>query len=254
MNPILDQTLYPILYQLNTIAFQAFKYLAAAVAVLFVFVPHEFAHAYSAYKNGDYTPKYYGRLTLNPVKHFDLMGFLLCVLAGFGWAKPVPINPVNFRKYKKGLFETAIAGVCTNYVIAFIVYPLFLVVAKYIPETSTALINLKGFLELVFYRIHAISLSIIAFNLLPLFPLDGFRVVESCTSPYNRFRLFLQRYGRYILMGLIIECFICELLIDVTGIQAIQYLNILGFYLQWFAQNILGAPIWGFWNWIFTLF
>ncbi|MDE5943069.1 MAG: site-2 protease family protein, partial [Clostridia bacterium] len=141
-----------------------------------------------------------------------------------------------------------------NYVIAFIVYPLFLVAARFIPETSTALIYVKTFVELVFYRIYLISLSIIAFNLLPLFPLDGFRVVESCTSPYNRVRLFLQKYGRYILMGLIIECFICNILVDITGISAIQYLNVLGFYLQWVARYILGAPIWGFWDWIFTLF
>ncbi|MDE7453491.1 MAG: site-2 protease family protein [Clostridia bacterium] len=239
---------------MNYIVEQVFYYLSAVIAVLFVFVPHEFAHAYAAYRNGDYTPKYYGRLTLNPVKHFDLMGFLLCVLAGFGWAKPVPINPVNFRKYKKGLFETAIAGVCTNYVIAFIVYPLFLVVERFIPGSSTALIYVKGFIGLVLYRIYLISLSIIAFNLLPLFPLDGFRIVESCTSPYNRFRLFLQKYGRYILMGLIIESFVCNILYQATGIGAIQYLNILGFYLQWFAQHILGAPIWGLWNWIFSLF
>lgn len=239
---------------MNPIVYQVFYYLSAAIAILFVFVPHEFAHAYSAYRNGDLTAKYYGRLTLNPVKHFDLMGFLLCVLAGFGWAKPVPINPNNFRKYKKGLFETAVAGVCTNYVIAFIVYPIFLVVARYIPESSTALIYVKGFLELVIYRIYIISLSIIAFNLLPFFPLDGFRIIESCTSPFNKFRLFLEKYGRYILLGLIIECFICNILVQATGVTALQYLNVLGFYLQWFAQNILGAPIWGFWDWIFTLF
>ncbi len=239
---------------MNPIVKEIFYYLSAIIAVLFVFVPHEFAHAYAAYRNGDITAKYYGRLTLNPVKHFDLMGFLLCVLAGFGWAKPVPINPNNFRKYRKGLFETAVAGVCTNYVIAFIVYPLYLIVSRYIPENAVALIYIKYFIELVFARIYLISLSIIAFNILPLFPLDGFRVIESCTSPYNRFRLFLQKYGRYILMGLIIECFICNILYQATGIAAIQYLNVLGFYLQWFAENILGAPIHYLWDWIFSLF
>lgn len=64
--------------------------LASVIAILFVLVPHEYAHAFAAYKNGDWTAKLTGRLTLNPVKHFDLVGFLLCAFTGFGWAKPVP--------------------------------------------------------------------------------------------------------------------------------------------------------------------
>ena len=67
-------------------------YLASVLAIFFVFVPHEFAHAAVAYANGDPTPKLNGRLTLNPIKHFDPIGFVLCALVGFGWAKPVPIN------------------------------------------------------------------------------------------------------------------------------------------------------------------
>ena len=93
---------------------------ASVIAVLFVFIPHEFAHAFVAYKNGDATAKMYGRLTLNPLKHLDPIGCILCVFTGFGWAKPVPIYPYNFKKYRIGLFTTAIAGVVTNYLIAFI--------------------------------------------------------------------------------------------------------------------------------------
>ena len=77
---------------------------AGLIAVIFIFAPHEFAHGFIAYKCGDPTAKMQGRLTLNPVKHLDPAGFILCAVAGFGWAKPVPVNPNNFRKYRKGLF------------------------------------------------------------------------------------------------------------------------------------------------------
>ena len=75
-----------------------FKYLGGIIAVLFVFIPHEFAHAFVAYKCGDPTAKMRGRLTLNPLKHIDPTGFVLCILTGFGWAKPVPFYPYNFHK------------------------------------------------------------------------------------------------------------------------------------------------------------
>ena len=99
--------------------------LASVIAVLFVFVPHELAHAYIAYKNGDLTAKMYGRLTFNPIKHIDPIGIILCIFTGFGWAKPVPINPANFKNYRRGLFTTAIAGVVLNYIIAFLAYPVY---------------------------------------------------------------------------------------------------------------------------------
>ena len=95
---------------------------ASIIAVLFVFVPHEAAHAFAAYKSGDATAKMYGRLTLNPLKHIEPVGIVLCIFTGFGWAKPVSINPYNFKKYRTGLFLTAVAGVIANYIIAFIAY------------------------------------------------------------------------------------------------------------------------------------
>ena len=114
------------------------SFLAGAVAILFVLCPHEFAHAYVAYKNGDPTAKIYGRMTLNPLKHLDPVGFILFALVGFGWAKPVPINANNFRNYKSGMFTTAIAGVCINLIIAFIAYPLYLVAYRFLsPFAST---------------------------------------------------------------------------------------------------------------------
>ncbi len=224
-----------------------FKYLGGIIAVLFVFIPHEFAHALVAYKCGDPTAKMRGRLTLNPLKHIDPTGFVLCILTGFGWAKPVPIYPYNFHKYRKGLFLTAIAGVVANYIIAFIAYPLFLLIAVYAAPTASAAVYVVNFFEQVFYLIFAYSLSVAVFNLLPFYPLDGFRVVESLTREINPVRRFLKDYGRYILLILVLESFLCDILSTHTSLPYVHYFDILG-YVHWFARNIIGFPITAMWN------
>lgn len=229
-----------------------FKYLGGIIAVLFVFIPHEFAHAFVAYKCGDPTAKMRGRLTLNPLKHIDPTGFVLCILTGFGWAKPVPIYPYNFHKYRKGLFLTAIAGVVANYIIAFIAYPLFLLIAVYASPAASAAVYVVNFFEQVFYLIFAYSLSVAVFNLLPFYPLDGFRVVESLTREINPVRRFLKDYGRYILLILVLESFLCDILSDYTSLPYVHYFDILG-YVHWFARNIIGFPITAMWNAIFGL-
>ena len=101
-------------------------YIAKFLALMLVLSLHEFAHAFAAVKCGDITPKLNNRYTINPFAHFDLVGLLSFLLVGFGWAKPVPVNPNNFNKYKRGLFFVSIAGVLMNYVTAFFIYPLFI--------------------------------------------------------------------------------------------------------------------------------
>lgn len=230
--------------------------LASIIAVFLVFVPHEFAHALVAYQNGDGTAKMYGRLTLNPLKHIEPIGIVLCIFTGFGWAKPVPINPYNFRHYRRGLFTTAIAGVVTNYVFAFIAYPICLAIGLYALgaiEAYSALYYLVYFIYMVFYLTYLYSLSVFVFNLLPLSPLDGFRVIESLTREINPVRRFLRNYGQYILIILVLESFLCGILEDYTSLPYIKYFDILGFYVQWFAKNIIGFPITAMWNAIFGL-
>ncbi len=209
--------------------------------MLFVLVPHEFAHAAVAVANGDPTPKLNGRLSLNPLRHFDPLGFVMCALVGFGWARPVPINSANFKNYKVGLFTTAIAGVVTNYIIAFIFYPLYLLSYIYVGMTTAGGLFLTTFLWLVF----SYNLSIAVFNLLPLFPLDGFRVVESLTGPWNKVRQFLGKYGQTILLVLVFESFICR--VAGSFYPIFESFDVLG-YVMTFAVDIIGWPIQALWG------
>lgn len=229
-------------------------YLSSILAVIFVLCPHEWGHAFAATKCGDGTAKAYGRLTLNPIKHLDPLGFVCCALVGFGWAKPVPINPYNFKNYRKGLFLTAIAGVLLNYLIAFVVYLLYVLFVRFALAEMLTLGAFMSYLgELIFYtllNIYSFSLAVFVFNLLPLYPLDGFRVVESCTRQINPVRRFLRNYGQMILIILIAESFICDILSDY--VEWAKYCDILG-YVMYFATDIIGYPIKLAWDWILKL-
>lgn len=229
--------------------------LAGFVAVIFVLAPHEWGHAFAAYKCGDGTAKSYGRLTLNPLKHLDPVGFVCCALVGFGWAKPVPINPMNFKNYRRGLFFTAIAGVVVNYIVAFIGYLFFALYSRF------AFSAFSGYNQFTYYiawfilyaltDIYTFSLCVFVFNLLPLYPLDGFRVLESLTRQVNPVRRFLREYGQMILIILIAESFICNIMTN-NGVEWAHYCDILGYVMN-FATRIIGYPISAAWDWIFNL-
>ena len=217
--------------------------IAQFLAVIVVISFHEFAHDFTAYKCGDPTAKMHGRMTLNPVKHFDLLGVLAFTFVGFGWAKPVPINPHNFKKYKLGVFLTSAAGIIANFLLAFLVYPLIILFFQYLyPQISGK--YLGEFLWLLLSYLYSLSLVFSAFNLLPLYPLDGFRIVTAFNKKQGKVYQFLRKYGQTILLVL--------MLINIAAryISVLQYVNVLGFAMHWITFAF-EYPITAFWGMIF---
>ena len=178
--------------------------LISILALLPALTFHEWAHGYTAYKLGDSTAKADGRLSLNPLDHIDPIGTLMLLLVGFGWAKPVPINTRNFKKPKRDIALTSIAGPLMNFIVAFIsvlLYVLCLYVFVLIPKhDATAEVILLVFLYSALY-----NLGLGTFNLIPLPPLDGSNVLMCLLPPkaamqYSRIRY----YSHYIFIGIIL--------------------------------------------------
>ena len=222
---------------------QIIRLVASFLAVMTVLTLHEFSHAFVAYKCGDPTPKWDRRLSLNPLRHFDILGLVCFTLVGFGWAKPVRIDPNNFKRYRTGLGLTACAGIVVNYLSAFWFYPLFLVVLYYMPQIAV----LSDFLYFLTYYLFAYSLSFCVFNLLPLYPLDGFRIVDAVNRKRGPIYRFLRNYGYLILLGLIAESFICNIFVNYFALSVMDNFNILGWIMR-FATGIFGYPITALWG------
>lgn len=152
-------------------------------AVLLSLTLHECAHGWIAYRLGDPTARDLGRLTLNPLRHIDPIGALSLLFFHIGWAKPVPINPRNFRRPRAGMALTAAAGPLSNFLLAFFSTFVFLLIdsaAERIPGSSYGASNLYLFLYYLFrffYLLHLMNLMLGLFNLLPLTPLDGSRIL-----------------------------------------------------------------------------
>ena len=219
--------------------------LASFLAVMVVITLHEFSHAFVAYKCGDPTAKFNGRMTLNPIKHFDPIGIVMFALVGFGWARPVPVNPNNFLHYRSGSFWTSAAGIITNYISAFLFYPIFLLTINYLLPNSSAMTYGHEFVYLFTQFLFAYSLSFCVFNLLPFYPLDGFRMVDALNKKRGKVYRFLRNYGYYILMGLIFLSFVARNL--AIRVPFFGYFDILG-YVMTFATNIFGWPITALWD------
>lgn len=136
---------------------------------------HEFAHAYVAYKCGDPTPKLQDRVTLNPAAHIDPIGFIALIFIGFGWGRPVMINPMNFNNRRRDEFLVAIAGVTLNFILAFV----FLAILKGLYSFALAFMmtNMGNILHDIIMNTVYINIVLMVFNLLPIPPLDGFNII-----------------------------------------------------------------------------
>ncbi len=171
-----------------------FVYLISTAFVVFCTLPvHEFAHGWMANKMGDPTARLSGRLTLNPMKHLDLIGSILIFLTGFGWAKPVPVNQNNFRNPKKGMALTALAGPVSNLIMAFI----FMLLMNFCGMFH----NMAAYIFLLFFQYAAlVNIRLAVFNLLPVPPLDGSRIFWAILP--DKYYWKVMQYERIIMLVL----------------------------------------------------
>lgn len=168
-----------------------------AVLLLYSVILHELAHGWVAYRMGDATAKWLGRLTLNPIKHLDPIGSLMLLIVGFGWAKPVPVNLENIpaAQRRKGLILVSAAGVTANMIIAFCALVLWRVIT---PEPGGIIYN-------VLYLLAHINILLAAFNLIPIPPLDGSKILMGFTpESFNRILIQIEPFGFFIVLGLLL--------------------------------------------------
>ena len=171
--------------------------LLIAPPILLALTFHEYAHAYVAYKYGDDTAKQNGRLTLNPLAHLDLFGTIMIFLVHFGWAKPVPVNPYNLRNPRKNMLWISTAGPLMNMVLAFI--------SGVLLRLIVAIGGVPDLLIIMVVMSLRINLALAIFNILPIPPLDGSKILLGLLPvKYHDKIYFLERYGPFILIGLII--------------------------------------------------
>lgn len=175
--------------------------LLLAPSVLIGLTLHEFAHAYVADRLGDRTARAVGRLTLNPLVHIDLLGFILLFIAGFGWAKPVPVNPYNFKgNVREGMLLVSLAGPLANFLLACLAAGLLTVFRE---ETM-----IVAFLKTAIY----INIVLAIFNLLPVPPLDGSKVLAGLLPGRQQWLTYLEQYGVLVLLVLMVTGAIGEFL------------------------------------------
>jgi Zn-dependent protease len=168
-----------------------------SVLLLYSVIFHELAHGWVAYKMGDATAKWLGRLTLNPIKHLDPIGTLMLLFVGFGWAKPVPINLENIpaENRRKGLIFVSAAGITANIVFAFIALLLYRLIS---PDQS-------GMIAQILILLARINIILAAFNLIPIPPLDGSKIVMGfAPESVNRVLNQIEPFGFFIVLGLLL--------------------------------------------------
>ena len=179
--------------------FVAIIYILSALAVIMLTLPiHEWAHAFAATKLGDPTPRFQGRLSLNPFAHIDWLGAACILLFGWGWAKPVGINARYFKNPKVGMAITAFAGPLSNIVVA--------TISMFLLYLITFLFGLDKvivfYAYMFFYYIAQINISLAVFNLIPIPPLDGSRLLSAFLP--DKYYYKLMRYERYLFIAVLV--------------------------------------------------
>lgn len=174
--------------------------LPAIPVILFALTVHEWAHAYTAYRMGDSTARLLGRMTLNPLAHLDIFGTLAIILIGFGWAKPVPVNPNNLRHPRRQMMWIAAAGPISNLLQALAFGLILQFGAGTIPSTQTG----DFFAQMIVNGV-VINCALAVFNLIPVPPLDGSKIIYGLAPGISHEAIFkLERVGPIVLMAVIL--------------------------------------------------
>ncbi len=174
--------------------------ISQVAAALICIIIHECAHGLAADRLGDHTAREHGRLSWNPLRHIDPFGLLVMLTAGVGWAKPVPVDARNFRNPKRGMAITALAGPVSNFILAFLMMVLARIMYDHPMVQTTLIWNIFLYLLNLVVHIAVLSLGLGIFNLIPIPPLDGSKVLFSFLPDKAYFTLL--RYERYIMLAL----------------------------------------------------
>ena len=170
------------------------------VAILISLTVHEYAHALVACKMGDDTPREAGRLTLNPMKHISLGGLFCFIILGIGWAKPVPINPIRFKKYRTGTRLVSIAGIIANFALGLLAAIVYAILNATIGSGG----EVMAYVNILLQYFMMINSALVLFNLLPFYPLDGFTFITTFMKAENKYIKFNMKYGQLVLLGIIL--------------------------------------------------
>jgi Zn-dependent protease len=179
---------------LNLLIKDPLTFILLAIPLLYSIILHELAHGWVAYRMGDPTAKGQGRLSLNPLKHLDPIGTLMLFIFGFGWAKPVPVNFNHLHNIRKGLILVSAAGIIANMLLAFFAFFL----SRFLSPAPS------GVLATLLFYLAQINIILASFNLIPIPPLDGSKILMGFVS--ERFQYYLSRlepFGLFIIIGLL---------------------------------------------------
>lgn len=201
--------------------FNLMSLVAGLPGLLIALVIHEYAHARVAVAMGDFTPKLTGRLTLNPKAHIDPFGLIMLLIAHFGWAKPVMVNPRNFKDMRKGNILVALAGVAANFAVAFIAMFIMVLMVKLTGRLSTGTHTVLSMVVLY-------NVNFAIFNLIPLPPLDGSKLLlEFLPYKYAYKYMAIERYSFIILIAMMMTPILGGILVPLSRLTLNTFQSII---------------------------